>query len=182
MFAALPLAWKIGAPMMVALLALGGYIFWEHTQQSIGRAEAEAEYRDELLKQQQEATGYYIVSAARKLQAVERTGAEKDRLNAQLRRTYQTIVELDRSQDEQDQNGVRHEPCVVSPLVRGAVNDLGRVLNDTSSERAPATDGTASESTRSPGRSASGDTRAGDGAGPIEADPRTDGETDRSNR
>jgi hypothetical protein len=61
----------------MALLLIGGYIGWQQYQQSVGRAEAEAEHLAELLKQQQEATGYYIVSAALKLRTVERAGAAK---------------------------------------------------------------------------------------------------------
>lgn len=175
MIAALPLAWKIGAPIGLAVSIIGGYLAWQYHQQSIGREQERAEHYAQILEQQQEALGHYIVSESRKLRTVERAGSEKDRVNAQLRQNFQAILELDRSQEEREKNGVMYEPCVVSPRVRGGVNDLGRLFNSVSTDSAAASSGAAGEPLGSRGGSAGRDARGGDGDGSPQTDPRADG-------
>ena len=177
MFAALPLAWKIGAPIALALLLIGGYIGWQQYQQSVGRAEAEAEHLAELLKQQQEATGYYIVSAALKLRTVERAGAAKDQLNARLRQSYQEVVAYE-SRESMEVPTLARPACAVSPDLVRTVNGLARVLDDVSTQRSAAAGGAAGEPAGSPGGSAAGADGAGDGGGSGQTDPRADGPTD----
>ncbi len=177
MIAALPLAWKIGAPVGLALVLIGGYLGWTHYQQSIGRAEAEAEHLAELFKQQQEATGYYIVSSALKLRTVERAGAAKDQLNAQRRQSYQEVVAHE-SREQVAVPELERPACAVSPDLVRTVNGLARLLDSVSTERPAATGGTAGEPTGSRGGAASGAGGGGDGGGPRETHPRTDGQVD----
>lgn len=174
MFAALPLAVKVGVPIGLVLALLGGLVAYQHYQQNIGRAEAEAAHMAELLKQQQEATGYYIVSEALKLRRVERVVAEKDRLHAQLRESYQEVV----AHEQREQVGLPasdRPACAVSPDLVRTVNGLARVLDAVSSERDAASGGAAGESVGSRGGAAAGLDRRSDGGGSGQADPRADG-------
>lgn len=136
MFAALPLAWKIVAPLGAGLAIVGGYLAWQYHQQSIGREMERAEYLEALMRQQQEAIGYHIVGAAMKLHSVERAMASKDRFHARMREpkpeavSHESLPEVPDSQE-----------CVVSPRIVRDVNRWARVLNDTAAERAAAASG-----------------------------------------
>lgn len=175
MLAALPLAWKIGAPIGLAILLIGSYVGWTHYQQSIGRAEAEAEHLADLLKQQQEATGYYIVSSALKLRAVERAGAEKDKVHARLRQSYQEVVAYEQREQVVEVPALDRPACAVSPDLVRTVNGLARVLDAVSTERAAAAGGAATEPAGSPGGASAESAGGGDGGGSGEAYPRADG-------
>jgi hypothetical protein len=177
MIAALPLAWKIGLPIGMALLVIGGYIGWEHYQQSVGRAEAEAEYRDQLMAQQQEAIGHYIVSEKLKLRTVERAGAAKDQLNAKLRQSYQEVVAYE-SRESMEVPTLERPACAVSPDLVRTVNGLARVLDDVSTQRPASAGGAAGEPAGSPRGPAAGSAGAGDGGGSSETHPRADGPAD----
>ena len=174
MFAALPLAAKVGAPIAAVLLSVGVYIGWQQYQQSIGRAEAEAAHMAELLQQQQEATGYYIVSEALKLRRVERVVAEKDRLHAQLRESYQEVVAHEQ-REHVELPALDRPACGVSPDLVRTVNGLARVLDTVSSERDASAGGAAGEPVGSRGGSAAGADRGGDRGGSRQTDPRADG-------
>lgn len=175
MFAALPLAWKIGAPIAAAVALVGSYLAWQYHQQSIGREKERAEHYEQIMQQQQESIGHFIVGEARKLRTVERSGKQKDDVNAKLRQYSQAIIDLDRSRHEYEQKGDRLEPCVIKPRLRMDVDFLGRVLDDVSANRDPSSSGAAGELTGPPGPSASDAARAGDGRGSSEADTRADG-------
>lgn len=177
MFAALPLAWKIGAPVGIVLAIIGGYLGWEHYQQSVGRAEAEAEYRDQLMAQQQEAIGHYIVSEKLKLRAVERAGAAKDQLSAKLRQSYQEVVAYE-SRESMEVPTLERPACAVSADLVRTVNGLARVLDDVSTQRPSSAGGTAGEPAGSPRGATAGSTGAGDGSGSGETHSRTDGQAD----
>ena len=177
MFAALPLAWKIGAPVGIVLAIIGGYLGWQHYQQSIGRAEAEAEYRAELMAQQQEAIGHYIVSEAQKLRAVERAGAAKDQLNAKLRQSYQEVVAYE-AREYVDVPTVDRPACAVSPDLVRTVNGLARLLDDVAAQRSAAAGGAAGEPAGSRGGAPAGAGGGGDRSGSRQADPRADGPAD----
>ena len=175
MIAALPLAAKIGLPVGAVVLSIAGYLFWQEYQQSVGRAEAEAEHLAELLQQQQEATGYYIVSEALKLRRVERVVAEKDRLHAKLRESYQEVVAHEQREQRVEVPALERPACAVAPDLVRAVNGLARVLDDVATERPAAASGTAGEPAGSRGAAAPGTARGGDGSGSRQADPRADG-------
>lgn len=150
-FLATPAA-KIGASLgLVAVLSVA-YVGWREYQQFLGRQEERAHYYADLLEQQQEATGHYIVREALKLKTVERTMREKDRLHAKLRQSYQDVVRLenDRQPKEVDHeyNATIIEPrqdCAVAPDLVRTVNGLARVLNDTAEERDAAAGGAAEQ-------------------------------------
>jgi hypothetical protein len=151
-FLASPVA-KIGAALgLVAVLSLA-YVGWREYQQFLGRQEERAKYYAELLEQQQEATGHYIVREALKLKTVERSMAEKDRLHTKLRQSYQDVVRLENDRQPKEVEHVQHnttivEPrqdCAVAPDLVRTVNGLARVLNDTAEERAAAAGGAAAE-------------------------------------
>lgn len=151
-FLATPAA-KIGASLgLVAVLSLA-YIGWREYQQWVGYQECHEDQLADLLKQQQEATGHYIVREAMKLKTVERSMAEKDRLHAKLRQSYQEVV---RVENERQPKEVEHaqddativetrEDCAVAPDLVRTVNGLARVLNDTAEERDAAAGGASGE-------------------------------------
>lgn len=150
MFLTTPAA-KIGAALgLVTVLSLA-YVGWREYQQFLGRQEERAKYYAELLEQQQEATGHYIVREALKLKTVERSMAEKDRLHAKLRHSYQEVVRLE--DDRQPKEGQHdnatiietREDCPVAPDLVRTVNGLARVLNDTAEERDAAAGGAAEQ-------------------------------------
>jgi hypothetical protein len=162
-FLATPAA-KIGASLgLVAVLSLA-YIGWREYQQWIGYQECHEDQLADLLRQQQEATGHYIVREALKLKTVERAMAEKDRLHAKLRQSYQEVVRIETGQQPNEVNdGQPNEPstagpqeCYLDPRVVRTVNGLARVLNDTAQERDAATGGATSESAVSGARDALG--------------------------
>lgn len=151
-FLATPAA-KIGASLgLVAVLSLA-YVGWREYQQFLGRQEERAKYYAELLEQQQEATGHYIVREAMKLKTVERSMAEKDRLHAKLRQSYQDVVRLENDrqpkevEDAQDDTPTAEprQDCAVAPDLVRTVNGLARVLNDTAEERDAAAGGAAEQ-------------------------------------
>lgn len=165
MFAALPLVWKIGAPLGLVLALIGGLMAYEHYQQSIGRAKAEAEYMADRMQQQQEAIGYFIVGSVLKLQAVERAMEAKDRFHARMREPQQEAVshETPITQEIQDTPA-----CVVSSRIVRDVNRWARVLNDTAAERDDAPGG--ADSPLPGAGSSSGPGGAGDGEGSRRSD------------
>lgn len=177
MIAALPLAAKIGMPIALVGLVIAGYLFWQDRQQALGRAEAEAEYMAELMQQQQEALGHYIVSASLKLRTVERAVAEKDRLHAKLRESYQEVVAYEQREPVELPPLARPACAVSADLVR-TVNGLARVLDDVAAQRPAAAGGTAGEPAGSRGGAAAGADRGRDGSGSRQADPRADGQAD----
>ena len=179
MIAALPLAAKIGLPVGVVVISIAGYLFWQEYQQSVGRAEAEAAHLAELLQQQQEATGYYIVSEALKLRRVERVVAEKDRLHAKLRESYQEVVSHEQ-REPVELPALERPACAVSPDLVRTVNGLARVLDDVATQRPASAGGTSGEPAGSRGGPATGTDRGRDGSGSRQADPRTDGQADES--
>lgn len=152
-FLAAPAA-KVAAVLgLVAVLTLG-YFGWREYQQYLGYQECHEDQLADLLKQQQEATGHYIVREAMKLKTVERSMAEKDRLHAKLRQSYQEVVRLENDRQpkevEHAQNDTTpivetREDCPVAPDLVRTVNGLARVLNDTAEEREAAADGAAGE-------------------------------------
>lgn len=139
-FLATPAAKAAASLGLVAVLSLG-YFGWREYQQLVGRQEARAQYYEQLLEQQQEATGHYIVREAMKLRTVERTMAEKDRVHASLRRSQQAIMDLEMKTMQRIDEEVRHAeameppPCPVGSDVVRVVNDLSRVLTDITEER-----------------------------------------------
>lgn len=146
---------KVAASLgLVVVLGLGYYI-WKDRQQSIGEARAEARQAAQLLEQQQEATGQFIVQEALKLRNVERTMGEKDRLNEQLRKSYQQVVRLANERPTQPDDSVipaieiPEEPdeqaCLVRPALVRAVNDMAGVLNQTAEGRASSPSGATSQ-------------------------------------
>lgn len=151
-FLATPAA-KIGASLgLVAVLSLA-YIGWREYQQYIGYQECHEDQLADLLKQQQEATGHYIVREAMKLKTVERSMAEKDRLHAKLRQSYQDVVRLENDRQPKEVEDAQHDTttadprqdCPVAPDLVRTVNGLARVLNDTAEEREAAAGGAAGE-------------------------------------
>lgn len=143
---------KVAASLgLMAVLSLG-YLGWREYQQFIGRQEERAEVLADLLAQQQEATGHYIVREAMKLKNVERAMDEKDRLNARLRQASHEVVvyEAAASPVTADEAGkethvATSQECQVAPDLVRTVNGLARVLNDTAQERDPAAGGAAGE-------------------------------------
>lgn len=177
MIAALPLAAKIGLPIGAVVLSIAGYVFWQERQQAVGRAEAEAEHLAELMQQQQEALGHYIVSASLKLRTVERAVAEKDRVHARLRESYQEVVAYEQ-RDAVELPALERPACAVSPDLVRTVNGLARVLDGVATQRPAAAGGTAGEPAGPRGGSATGPDRGRDGSGSRQADPRADGQAD----
>jgi len=146
------IAWKIGSIVLPIVLAFGAWKAFIWYQQSIGYAKAEAEHFQELLAQQQEVTGQFILQEALKLKGVEQMVKEKDLANARLRAIRQRLLAYESTQQEQ----ANHEPalpiledeeqaCIISPVLVRDVNELGRVLNDTAARRPASTSGTPSE-------------------------------------
>lgn len=167
MFAALPLVWKIMAPLGVVLAIVGGYLAWQYHQQTIGRELERAEHLEDLFKQQQESLGYYIVGEAKKLQATQHAMQQKDRFYAQLSRE---VVTDDTRRPTISIPEIQEIPaCTISPGVVRDVNRWARVLNRTATER----DGTAggADPPVSGSGAADGSRGARDGEGARRTDP-----------
>jgi Tfp pilus assembly protein PilN len=138
---------KLAAVLGLVTVLTASYYGWKEYQQFLGRQEERADYLADLLAQQQEATGHYIVREAMKLKTVERAMAEKDRLHARLRQSYQEVTRIEAGQPTNEVHDVqldetttaRPHECDVAPDLVRTVNGLARVLNDTAQERdAPA--------------------------------------------
>jgi predicted SPOUT superfamily RNA methylase MTH1 len=151
-FLAAPAA-KLAAVLGLVTVLTLGYFGWREYQQYIGYQECHEDQLADLLKQQQEATGHYIVREAMKLKTVERSMAEKDRLHAKLRQSYQEVVRLENDRQPKEAEDVQHDTttvearldCPVAPDLVRTVNGLARVLNDTAEEREAAAGGAAAQ-------------------------------------
>lgn len=152
-FLAAPAA-KVAAVLGLVTVLTLGYFGWREYQQYLGYQECHEDQLADLLRQQQEATGHYIVREALKLKTVELSMAEKDRLHAKLRQSYQEVVRLESDRQPKEVEHAQHdnttivEPrqdCPVAPDLVRTVNGLARVLNDTAEERDAAAGGAAGE-------------------------------------
>lgn len=165
MLPALPLAAKIGLPVGVVVLSIGVYLAWQYHQQEIGREMERADHMADLIKQQQEVMGHYIVGEAIKRRSVERAMAAKDRFYARMRESKQEAV----SHETVILPEFQETPeCAVSPRIVRDVNRWARVLNDTAAERVDAPSGA------DPSVSGAGSTPGPSGAGDAGGSGRTD--------
>lgn len=123
---------KYGILAGIVALVIGGYFGWKEYQQYIGREEVRAEQQAELTKQQHQATEEAVRQSDIRQQHVE----ELIQVNASLQaRLEQSKKEIDRY--------AKKKVCPLDDDAVRIVNDLARVLDDTTADERVSTSGEA---------------------------------------
>lgn len=143
MFAAIPLAFRIGGPILLAAILAGGWYLYKESLRSEGRDQIRAEQAEEVREQQAHVRTVEQAQYDQLLEVVERTSAEKDRFYKNFIQERRKV--LDRDTENQrlsaQLDAMKHqrpdievqyvetETCVVPQPLTDRVDELARVLN-----------------------------------------------------
>jgi len=142
-FTALPLAARIGGPILLAAILAGGWYLYKESLRSEGRDQIRAEHAEEVQAQQETVRMVEQTQYDQLLEVVERTAAEKDRFYKNFIQERRKV--LDRDTENQrlssyiDALKVHHpdtevkyvetQTCLVPEPLTARVDELARVLN-----------------------------------------------------
>lgn len=138
MFAGILAAWKALSPLIrygsmagFVALVIGGYFGWRAYQQHLGKEKQDAIYQAELTKQ----------SIAANQQTVRQSDIGQQTVSDLIAINHDLRAKLDAVQQElaDHANATTKQACPIDPDAVRIVNDLARVLNEsTSDQRVPA--------------------------------------------
>lgn len=159
MIAAWPLIAKIGAPIGMVLLLLGGLYLYNENLRSEGDARTEAKYQEQINEQREEVKVFDEAKYLAEIEDLKRSKAESDDFNVKLQRAIQASDREKRQLKEKvqayqhQQPEVIHDtqyieievekpvpyevPCFVDYQHVNAVDRVTRVLNEIPYDRVP---------------------------------------------
>jgi len=145
MFAAIPLAVRIGGPIALALLVAGGWYLYKESLRDEGRDEIQAQHAEEVQQQQESVRMVEAAQYEALLEVVDRTAQESKkfhhnliqskkesaRKDAEIQRLQAFVTATQRSRPDVEVRYVESQPdtCLVPPHVTARVDELSGVLN-----------------------------------------------------
>lgn len=143
MLAAIPLAARIGGPIILAAVLAGGWYLYKESLRSEGRDEIRAEHAEEVQAQQETVRMVEQEQYDQLLEVVERTAAEKNRFYKNFIQERRKVLERDtenqrlasyidaikHQQPDTEVKYVETQTCVVPAPLTTRVDELARVLN-----------------------------------------------------
>lgn len=159
MFAALPLAVRIGGPIALAAILAGGWYLYKESLRSEGRDQIRAEHAEEVQEQQEQVRTVEKAQYDQLLAVVERTAAEKNKFYNSFIQERRKVLARDTEnerltsyidamkihQPDTEVKYVETETCVVPPPLTARVDELARVLNAIPYHRVSENDGASTE-------------------------------------
>lgn len=143
MFAALPLAVRIGGPIALAAILAGGWYLYKESLRSEGREQIRAEHAEEVQEQQETVRMVEQAQYDQLLEVVERTAAEKDKFYKHFIQERRKVLDRDTENErltsyidamkiqrpDTEVHYVETKTCVVPEPLTARVDELARVLN-----------------------------------------------------
>ena len=157
MFPAIPLAAKIGGPIVIVGIVLGGWYLYKESLRNEGEARKEAEIQQQIDQQQEHVKAFEKENYESTIAILKRQMAEKEDFDAKTRKVLASreaenkrlkdlLATIKKQQPEVihaveyievEKPALYHEPCFVTWADVDIVDDLTRVLNEIPYDRVP---------------------------------------------